>query len=172
MAGFNTISSALIRVGAALKRELFEKIKNNFDDHEFRINSLETGSKKIDIMSFDIRNAMSAGSFTGLFYYEATSAFTLTEAFIRIFKDLPGSEAIEIDIKKSTTDLDNDSFSSVFITKPRISFMTASDYDASTNQVFDPDMVQVNKGDFLRLDITQAPTTYTLGRFMINVYGE
>jgi len=41
--GFLTIPSELIQVGKALKKEIFLKTKDNFDDHETRINAVEAG---------------------------------------------------------------------------------------------------------------------------------
>lgn len=169
---FSSISSLVIAVGSAIKKELWDKVKNNFDDHESRLNSVESQSNKIEVMKFDFRNGAQFDTATGLHYYEADSSFTLTNAFIRIFETGSLTGTLEIDIKKSTTDLDDSSFVSVFTTKPSINIGLAADYDASTNQVFDVGEIDIAIGDFLRLDITQTPTNGIIPKFLLSVYGE
>jgi len=169
---FVSIDSATIDVGAPLKKELFDTIKENFDNLDDRLNNVEAGTTRVPVIKFDMRNASSFPSATGLFYYEADSDFTLTDCFIRIFEKGSLAGVLEIDIKKSTTDLADGSFATVFTQKPSITFSGASDYDASTNQVFDATKVNINAGDFLRLDITQAPSSGVIGRFLLTLFGE
>jgi hypothetical protein len=169
---FSTILSSTIQVGKALKKELFDLIKSNFDDLDSRVNNLEAGAAQVVVFDFDFRNAGSFNSNTGIFYYEATRDFTLTDSFIRIYEKGSLTGALEIDILKSVTDLDGPSFSSVFTTKPKITWASASDYDASTNQVFNPSQITINKGDFLRLDITEMPSGGILSKFILITYGE
>ena len=169
---FISIDPATINVGDPLKKEFFDRAKGNFDDLDDRLNNVEAGTTRVPVMKFDMRNASSFSSATGLFYYEADSDFTLTDCFIRIFEKGSLAGFLEIDIKKSTTDLADGSFTTVFTTAPKITFSGASDYDASTNQVFDPTKVDINAGDFLRLDILQAPPSGVIGRFLLTLFGE
>ena len=169
---FITIPPSIIQVSKAIKKEIFQLIKDNLDDHETRINSLETTATKIEVMKFLLLNGSVFPTATGLYYYEADQEFTITDSFIRIFEVNSLTGIIEIDIKKSVTDLDNASFSSIFTTKPSIDLSTASDYDSSINQVFDPSKVTMQPGQFLRLDITSAPTNGVLPKLLINLFGE
>lgn len=169
---FTSISSLAIAVGKAIKAELFGLIKSNLDDHETRINQIETTSAKLPIIKFYVLNASSFSSATGLYYFESNDTFTITSAYIQIFEVGSLAGTFEIDIKKSTTNLDSTSFNSVFTTKPSINFSTASNYDKSTNQVFDSTKIDIVPGDYLRLDITQTPTSGVMSKFLITVYGE
>jgi hypothetical protein len=169
---FSSISSLAIQVGSAIKKELWDKVKNNFDDLESRLNAVETVSKKIKVMKFDFRNGSSFSTATGVYYWESDDDFTLTDAFIRIYEKGTLTGTIQVDLKKSTTDLNGTSFVSIFTTRPSIPFATASDYAASINQVFDPGQISIAKGDFIRLDITQFPSNGVLGKFLLTVYGE
>lgn len=169
---FSSISSLAIAVGSAIKKELWDKVKNNFDDLNSRVNTLETVATKVPVIKFYVLNASSFSTATGLHYYESDIDFTITSAFIRIFEKGSLSGNLEIDIKKSTTDLDGTSFVSIFTTKPKIDYSLASDYDASTNQVFDAGQINVAVGDFIRFDITQAPTSGVISKFLLTVYGE
>jgi len=169
---YSSISSTLIQVGKAIKKELWDKVKDNFDDIQSRLNSVETIQKKIPVIKFDFRNSATLTSATGVYYWESDDDFTLTEAYLRIYEKGSLTGFLEVDIKKSTTDLNGTSFFTVFTTKPKITLASASDYDASTNQTFDPGQISVAKGDFIRLDITQYPTSGVMGKFMLTVYGE
>lgn len=169
---FNPISSLAIAVGKAIKAELWSLVKNNFDDHETRINSIETTSTKIPIIKFYALNASSFSTATGLYYWESNDNFTITSAYVQIFEKGTLAGTFEIDIKKSTTNLDDPSFTSIFTTKPSIAFASASDYDKSTNQVFDASKINIVSGNYLRFDITQMPNSAVMSKFLITVYGE
>lgn len=169
---YTSISSSSIEVGDALKKELFDLIKGDLDDHETRLNSVEATVKKIDVFKFLLLNGSSFSTATGLAYYRAEDDFTLTKGAIQIFEKGSLAGFLEIDIKKSTTDLDGASFSSVYTTKPKITYSTASNYDESTNQVFDVSAIDIQAGDYLRLDITIAPTGGVIPKIFITSYGE
>jgi hypothetical protein len=169
---FSSISNLAIRVGSAIKKELWDKVKGNFDDLNSRVNTLELLNTKVKVITFDFRNAASFNTATGVYYYEAVDTFTLTNAFLRIYEKGSLTGTLQVDIKKSVTNLDNPSFVTIFTTRPSINFSTASNYVSSTNQVFDPGRVNIVPGNFLRLDITSMPTNGTLSKFMFNLYGE
>lgn len=166
------ISTDSIQVGSAVKKELFDDIKNSLDFFNTSINSLQTQKSKIEVMKFYVLNASSFSTATGLHIYQSTDTFTITNAFVQIFEKGSLAGFFEIDVKKSTTDMALSSFSSIFSTRPRIDFSSASDYQKSTNQVFDPGRIEVVPGDYLRLDITQTPTSGVMGKFLVTVYGE
>lgn len=169
---FVAINPTAIEVGDALTKDLFDTIKGNFDDHESRINSVETNAKRIEIFSLDIRNADSSPSFTGFAYARIITPMTLTNAFVEIYEKGALTGALEIDIKRSTTNKDDSSFTSVFTTKPKITMATASNHDTSTNQVFSPSLINLAVGNYLRLDITELPTNGVIGKFIVTCYGE
>lgn len=169
---FTPIDSSILDVGDPLKKDLFDLIRANEIDLNTRMSAQEVKSAKVPFMKFYLLNASSFSTATALVYYEADQNFTITDAFIRIFEKGTLTGTIEIDIKKSTTDLNSTSFTSIFTTKPSITLSTAADYAASTNKVFNSSLITVQKGNFLRLDITQAPSNGVLPKLLISVYGE
>jgi len=169
---FTAISALAITVGSAIKKELWDIIRVNFNNHETRLNAVESVLKKVPFIKFDLRNSASFSAATGLYYYESDDTFTITNVYLRIFEVGALTGNFEIDIKKSVTDLDGVSFVSVFTTKPSVNLSTASDYDGSINQVFDVGQINVAVGDFLRLDITSMPANGIMGKAMITAYGE
>lgn len=170
---FVAIDPASIEVGDALKAELFTKIKSNEDDLNTRLNNIEASASKIELFEFFVQNATSANSFTGIYYLPIKDTMTITNAYVTIFEKGSLSGALEIDIKKSTDGtMDEFSFFSVFSTKPKITYASASDYDKSTNQVFSPGEIDLVPGDYLRLDVTELPTNGVVGKFLVTCYGE
>jgi hypothetical protein len=169
---FTAIDSNSIEVGDALKSELFSLIKTNFDDHETRLNNLAISANKIEIFPFDLVNASAFSTATGLAYFQSISTFTIAEAAIRIYEKGSLAGSIEIDIKRSTTDMDDASFTTIFTTKPKIIYSGASDYDTSVNQVFNSGQINISPGDILRLDVTIAPTNGVIPKLKLIVYGE
>lgn len=167
---FTTIPSALINVGKAIKKEIFTYVKDNFDDHESRLNTIEAGgSTSIEIFN-DLVSVASTDTYTGIDYFVCYAPTTLDTVEIRIFaKGGITSGILEIDILKSTSDLDDSNFSSILTTKASIDFSTASDYDVSVNAVIDGDTSALTQGDILRLDITSIPAG--LESFVVNVSG-
>lgn len=168
---FEVINSAEIEVGDPIKAELFSKIKNSLDDHETRINSQETSANRVIIFDALLLNAVSANSFTGIMGGNAPQQITLTECYVQIYEKGSLTGAIEIDIKRNTTPNDT-GMTSVFTTKPKITYSGASDYDKSTNQVFNGAQATITSGDHLRLDITELPGGGTIGKFYVYLAGE
>lgn len=167
---FTSISSTLINVGKAVKREIFTLTKDNFDDHETRINNLEGGQSRINVFNSDVLIGSFAPTYTGVAYYKASSGFNLTSANIQIYeKNGVTSGTLEIDIKIGP-DPDDTNMSSIFSTKPSINYATATDYQISTNQIINSAFAEVSDGDWLRLDVTSLPVgVYVL---YVQLYGE
>lgn len=169
---FSVIDSNSIKVGDAIKAELFTKIKDNFDDHESRINALSVSAGKVTVFKYLMLNGSNFPTATGLDYFQAIEDFTLTSAVIRIFEKGSLTGAVEIDVKKSVTNMDNSSFSTVFTTKPKIDYSSASDYGFSINQAFNSGQIDIKAGDILRLDITETPSNGVLPKMQLIIYGE
>jgi hypothetical protein len=167
-----TIDPASIEVGDALRKELFDTIKTDLDDLDTRVTALSTGAKKVELFKYVLLNGSAFSTATGLDYYQAIESFTVTNAEIRIFEKGALTGSIEIDVKKSTTNMDDPSFSSIFTTKPKIIYASAVDYETSTNQVFNGGQISISAGDILRLDITIAPTNGVLPKLQLIIYGE
>jgi len=166
---FVTIPSSLIQIGSALKKELFDIIKNDLDDLDSRVNALSLGAAPVEVFNLDVLNASSASSLTGLLHHEALSAFIITEVKIQLF-ETGGitSGTLSVDVKKGPTP-DDLTMVSVLTSQPNINFLTAVDYQTATG-VLDPSQQSVAQGEILRLDITSLPST-PLGKFRVLVYG-
>ncbi len=167
---FSSLNDTLIQVSKAVKREIFTTLKDNQDDLNSRLLTVETGANKVVVFDTIVINATSASSLTGLAYWTSPSDFTLLDAKVGIFEKGSLSGTIEFDVKKSV-DRDPANFSSVFTTRPSITMAGASDYDDSTNAVFNPANDDVLQNNVLRLDITSLPSP-VIGKFSVYVIGE
>jgi hypothetical protein len=166
---FVPIASGEIEVGKAVKKELFQKIKDNLDDLDFRVAALGASSGIIEVFNVSISNASSASSLTGLIDYRAPINFSLAQVRLEIYETGSlSSGLLEIDILKGPSP-DTAGLTSIFTTLPSINFATAADYDFS-NGVLDSTQQAVTAGEFLRLDITSLPAQ-TLGSFRVLAYG-
>jgi len=168
---YSAITSTEIQVGKPVTENLFTKVKDNFISHEDRLVLLEAANSKIIVFDFPVLNAASATTFTGITYYRVPFAFTLTNCKVIIYEKGSLGGTLEIDVKKNTS-LDDTGMTSVFTTKPKITYASASDYDESSNAVFDAGEQDVVEGDYLRLDVTSLPTGGVIGKFNVYLIGE
>ena len=170
---FVTIPASSIDVGDPLTSDTMNLIKNNEDDLNTRLTSLESGASKIVVLNETVLLGSLATTATGIHFYTAIQDFTITNCKIRIFEKSPITGGIlEIDVKVNTTQSDT-GMASIFTTKPSINFATASDHDFSTNAVFDNSKINMVTDSVLRFDITSLPSTGgNLGKFQIILFGE
>lgn len=163
---FSTLSSTLIEVGKAIKAEIFTTLKNNDDDHETRISDLEQGSGKVVVFSGPLFLVAQASTITGVGLFVAPQDFTLTSATIAIEEIGSATGTIELDLKIGTS-TNSATFSSAFSVRPSINLGTASNYDEASGTF---STTAVSQGDYLKLDVTSAPTG--LPFVQVTIYGE
>ena len=172
---FISIPDSLIQVGKSITRTLMKTyVKDSLDDLDSRMSALEGASGKIIIFDEIVLNASSlsgGGTITGLDLFRAASDFNLTEAKVWIFTKGALTGNLEIDIQVSSS-ADFTSSNSVFTTKPKIVYSTASDYDESANAVFNVSFQSVSIGDYLRLDVSEVPSGGSIGKFGVYIIGE
>lgn len=168
---FTSISSTAVQAGKAITQSLMDLIRTNLDDLDSRLTSVEGVASKIVIFDELIVNATSFSTLSGYAVYRTPAAFTLTDAKLYIFTKGSLTGTLQADIKVSSTS-DFSGASSVFTTKPSIAYATASNYEESSNAVFDGTAKVLSAGDYLRFDITSMPSGGTLGKFGFFLIGE
>lgn len=146
----NTVS-----VGDPVKKDDYDKLKDNSIDHESRVSSLEAAAASIVIFDSQISGlgqyVNSSSTLTGLFRYQAKSDLTLTGA---VLTDTDGatSGTFEFDVKKATAI--GGTYTTVFSTKP--SLTANGSPQESSNAAFS--VTSVSTGDWLELSITSVAT--------------
>lgn len=172
---FSSLPASLIAVGKATVKQIFQILKDNQDDLNTRLSSVEaTGNKRI-FFNGVVRGASSFTSGTNAAQLRIESAIDVTDVIVSIYDDTTAitSGILEIDIIKATGAGDGPDFStsvSIFTTRPSIDFSVASDYEESTNGVLNITNASLVEGDYIQLNITSKPAA--LGRFFFYAIGE
>lgn len=173
---FTSISSSLIQVGKALKKELFDTIKDNFDDHESRINGIELGANKVEVFNFEVMgfiNNYTSTELTQIGTHRATSDFTLIEVKLTLMNAASGSTSttsgvLSIDLQKS--DDNGATWATVLSGLPEIADGVNATGSESSSVVFVTGGEDILQDDLLRVNVTSKKDTQ--GSFLITVYGE
>jgi hypothetical protein len=166
---FSTISSALIQVGKAIKKELFQTIKDDLDDLDSRTAALEVTGSFIEIIDETIYSATTAATLTGVYFYKVKQNTRITKVEVQIFdKGSISSGSVTIDLKKASTL--GGTFTSIMTTLPTINFATASNYDSNSG-VINAVLNDLVTNEFIRVDFTALPST-PLPKCRVIVTGE
>jgi len=173
---FESIPDSLISVGKAVKKRLFQITKDNFDDHETRINGLEGGAGKVEVFNFELMgyiNDYLAEELVQVGTFRAPSDLILTECKITLLNgsSSPTSTAdgaLKIDLQKSTDNGVN--WFTLLAIQPEIADGTNATGSESPNVTFLTGGEDVLQDELLRVNITSKKDTQ--GSFLITVYGD
>lgn len=171
---FVTIPSTWTQVGKALKKELFDYIKNNFDDHETRINSIEQGINKVEVFNGEVIGYISnysVSELVGIGTYRASQSFNIDEAKIIILNSsssptISSNEGIlEVDVEKSQ---DNGvTWDSIFTVRPKVDNGISATGSESGAVTFSDNAIAVD--DLIRLNVTSKKDSQ--GSFLVSIFG-
>lgn len=173
---FITLPTVILEVGKAIKKEIFTIIKDNFDDHESRINGIELGANKVEVFNFEVTgfiNNYTSSDLVQIGTHRATSDFTLIEAKLTLMNNSSGSTSttsgvLSIDLQRSTDD--GVTFATVLSGLPEIADGTNATGSTSSSVVFIGGGEDILQDDLLRVNVTSKKDTQ--GSFLITVYGE
>ena len=168
---WSTLSSTLIEVGKAVKKEIFDTFKNNDDDHETRINALESGgAAKVVCFNEVIRghlNDYSTVLLKNLNDYRVVTATNLLDAEITLLDANSSSGGtLEIDVQASSDD--GVTWNSIFTVKPSIT--SSSVGDTSSTFTFNSTYSNLSANDIVRLDVSSLKDPQSI--FQFRLYGE
>lgn len=152
---YTAVTTNEIATGKPTTNDTFTKIKDNFDNHETRIEDLEGGSS-ISYPPIILRvNGYYGmpGAKTGIL--KTVANFNLTVTGVRIYIDTAGSAGTTTcDIKVSHS---GGAYTSILTTLPSVVYSAGND-GVSTNAVLDAAHVAISAGDIIRLDTTTVQT--------------
>jgi len=144
---FVAITTAETEAGKPTKQELFVKIKDNFDDHEVRIASLETGIGVFRPVQFYVQgDFFRLGTVTDFMNDRINFDTTLTSGKLTIL-DAQASGTLTVDIlfKRGASP-----FASIFSVKPTLSGANAA-FTVNSGTLGTTALLT---DDILRLDLT------------------
>lgn len=165
------IAPASVSVGDPVKRGSWTIVTDDIIDLNARTAALEAVTGRVVVLNDVITNASVFSTATSLHFFESPLAFTLTEFHVTIFLKGSLTGTLELDLKKNTS-LNPAGFATVMTTKPSITYASAANYDQTANAVFDNAEKDILVGDFLKIDITQAPGNGVISAMHVLIYGE
>jgi hypothetical protein len=146
---FTPITSAQIEVGEPTKKEIFTKTKDNFDDHETRISSLEAGATSTVPGEFLIQDS---GLVQDEAAFSAPIPFDITITDVKLTVETAGSAGtLEVDVLSDQ----GGSFSTVLSGNLTRAFGDGDRSSVSAGSLVTTD-VDANK--FFRLDVKAVQT--------------
>ena len=154
-----TIPNALVSSGKPVTQELWKSyVKNDLDDHETRLVSLEGGSAVAYMpIYWTVKGPLATKDDCGF----VRIPFDITLLAARLMTETAGSGgATEIDLEYKRG---AGAWTSVFSTKPSVS--STSDYQLSTNAVFST--TALLSGDLLRMNIDTIQTGSPYGILLV-----
>lgn len=166
---FVTIDTSQINVGDPITKELLDKIKNNEDDHESRINQLETSGGSIFILNEAFCLAGIDSGSTDIFYYKATQDMSISDFRVQIFaKGSVSSGTLSFDLEKATN-TNNANFNSILDSDLSFNFASDADYLEKTADISSSN--DVDAGEVIRIKVTSTPTNFG-GKVLIVIGAE
>lgn len=157
---YSDLTSTEIGSGKPVSNPLLDKVKENFTNHETRIDALETGTSTV-YPPIIMKVNGNYGSYGGVVdFLKTTLNFNLTITGVRILVEKAGTSGdTEIDLKFKRG---AGSYTSVLTTLPSCNYQDGDDFSStgtangSVAAVLNATYVDLQAGDILRLDITSA----------------
>lgn len=164
---FNPININTIKVGDPITRDLWVLLKNNFDDHESRINSLSTSTGTVFIFNGDVALVNYSPLRPSIFYYTARQDFSINDFRVRLFtKDSITSGILSLRIEKSNNPNDVN-FSTILTSDISFNFATDTDYTEKIAAI-NASLNDITTGQIIRVKITSVPAGFK-GNFLMSI---
>lgn len=164
---FNPIDINTIKVGDPITRDLWVLLKNNFDDHELRINSLSTTGGTVFIFNGDVSFVNYSSLRPNIFYYTARQDFSINDFRVRLFtKGGITSGNLTLRLEKSN-DPNDANFATILTTDITFNFATDADYLEKV-AVINPSQNDITTGQIIRVKVIGIPSGFT-GKILMSI---
>ena len=154
---FITIDPATIEVGKPNKKELWDRIKDNFDDHELRLQAFSGGSGIAPLINETVNVGSTASSLlTGIIYFEVIQECIATSLAIQFFDKSPATTGLlTVDVKKNTS-TNPAGFASIMTSPASLNAATDANYTRKTGTI-NTGVQFLPVGTIVRIDVTSLP---------------
>lgn len=167
---FESINLNTIKVGDPITRDLWLLLKNNFDDHEFRLNSFETLIGSVSVINGDIDFIGFSGLDPNVFHYKVRQDFSINDFRVQLFdKQGVTSGTLVFDLQKSI-DTNNSNFVTILDSSFEFDFSVDADY-AEKVATLNSTENNVSVGEVLRVRVTNVPFGFN-GKVLISIGGQ
>lgn len=154
---FTSIDLNTIKVGDPITRDLWVILKDSLDNHEFRLNTVETAIGSIFVFNQDVSFVGFNISEPNIFYYKARQDFSINDFRVQLF-DKQGIVLgnLTFELEKSI-DTNNANFSSVLTSALSFDFATDANHSEKV-ALLDSAENSILTGQVLRVRVTNVPT--------------
>lgn len=166
---FVIIDSNKIKVGDPITKELWDAIKNNFDDIDTRVNNLAVSGSNVYIINEAVNFLSYKNSNSDFWYYKVPVNMVITGMNVQLFsKDGISSGSFTVDLQKGTS-TDNSTFNTVLTSAVTFNFAIDVSYSVKSASL-DPSSSILLAGDVLRLNLSSYPAGFK-GRVLFLIWG-
>lgn len=158
MSNFNSIDLNTIKVGDPITRDLWVKLKDNFDNHEFRINNLQVTGGSTFIFNSMVSFVGYSASNPYVMYYAARESFSINEfrGQLRSKNDAQyGTLTLDLEKSSNTNDVN---FASILSTPLTFDFATDEEHSVKTASI-NSGLNDILAGEVIRIKVTSIPIT-------------
>lgn len=167
---YEEIDIDTIKVGDPITKELLDLIKDNFTDHETRINAAETTGGSVFIFNGDLslKNFNQADPY--ILYYKAMQNFSVSEFRAQLFsKGGVVSGSLSLDIQKSS-DTNDANFNTILSSDLSFNFASDAAYSQKVATI-NSSLSNISIDDVLRIEVTSIPSGFS-GKVLLNIGAE
>lgn len=174
---FISIPETWLTVGAAIKKRLFTRIKDNLDDHETRLNAVEQGVNKVSIFNFEVTGYIgnyTAAELINIGTYIAPQDLIITEIKVVLLNSSStptvssSSGSLSLDLQRSTDG--GATWTSVLTALPTIGDEQYLSGEESGLVAFNTGGEILLAGQMLRVGVASKKDTQ--GSFQVLCYGD
>jgi hypothetical protein len=151
---YQELTAGEVAAAEPVSSELTTKIRDNFIDHESRLQVVEAANSVFPPIIFRVNGPYGLyGALDGIL--KTTTNFSFTITGVRILVDQAGTAGtVEVDIKRKRG---GGAYETIFSTRPSVGF-AAGDDALSSNAILDGSKTDIEAADILRLDQTSVQT--------------
>lgn len=162
MSDFSPIDPNTIKVGDPITRNLWVNIKDNFDNHELRINNLSISGGNVFIYNQLVSFIGYSSSNPNVMYYAARTSFSINEFRAQLAaKNLTIEGILSFDLQKSP-DTNDINFTSILSTELSFNFSTDAEHTIKTAAI-NSAVNDILAGEVIRVKVTSIP---------VSIYGQ
>lgn len=167
---YQAIDPNTIKVGDPITKELWDIIKNNFDDIDTRLTTNATTGAAIEIFNKEICFAGFDNSNPNVFYWKVPRNCVLTEVRGQIFdKNGVSTGSLTIDVQKAT-DTNNGNFNSMLTSALSFNFASDTNYSQKTATI-NSSTIALSATNVVRIQVQALPVRFG-GKILLYIGAE
>lgn len=167
---FEPIDLNTIKVGDPITRDLWVKIKENFDFHQSSINNILTVTGSVVVINGDVDFVGYSALDPNIFHYKARKDFSINDFRVQLFsKQGVTSGNLTLDLQKSI-DTNDSNFTTILTSSLDFNFTTDANYTEKVATI-NASLNSVSIGSILRVKVLNVPFGFN-GKILLSIGGQ